>query len=532
MSQEKREKHRMAEATGVMALATLVSRIAGLIRDMVVARVFGAGFVTDAFFMAFTIPNLLRRFFAEGSLTAAFVPTFTDVTIHQGASEARQVARICVTLLLLVMLAVVTLGILASPWVVKTIGYGFAGTAGKLALTDLLNRIMFPYLLLISLVALFAGILNVRGHFLMPALSPVILNLAMIGCALLLAPTMDQPILALAIGVLIGGVAQLGMQLPVLYRYGYDLRLDFNLRHPAVVRITRLMLPGIAGVAIYQINVLVTRLLASFLAQGSVSWLYYGQRLFEFPQGVFVVSLAQAVLPTMSRQQAAGDHEGFRNSLQFALALILLVTLPAAIGLALCSEAVYSLFFMRGAFTAQDVTQCARALLWYAPGLMFVGISRVIVPSFYALKDTRTPVLVSFWTLLVNALLGLLLMQIMDHAGLALALTLSALFNAVVLLLLLARRLGDLQLPALAGLMLRLLPGLAGLVLVVRLILSQADWLVPGSLGVRAMLLGAAIGSGGLVYALGAWLTGVDEMRQAWRLVCGKLCGTRPERDG
>lgn len=514
-------------ATGILALATLCSRIAGLVRDMVVARLFGAGFVTDAFFMAFTIPNLLRRFFAEGSLTAAFVPTFTDVYHQQGQDEARRVARICLTLLLLVMLGVVTLGVLASPWVVKAIGFGFAGTPGKLALTDLLNRLMFPYLLFISLVALFAGILNVRGHFLMPALSPVILNLAMIGCALVLAPAMERPILALAVGVLVGGVAQLAMQLPVLYRHGYDLRFDTDFRHPAVRQIARLMLPGIAGVAIYQINVLVTRLLASFLAEGSVSWLYYGQRLFEFPQGVFVVSLAQAVLPTMSRQQASGDHDGFRESLRFALALILLVTLPAAVGLILCSEAVYSLFFMGGAFSATDVVQAGRALAWYAPGLLFVGVSRVVVPSFYALKDTRTPVIVSFWTLLVNAGLGLLLMRFMAHAGLALALTLSALFNAVVLTVLLERRLGRLGLTSIATLLPRLLPGLLGLLLAVRLILNHVDWLSPGAFPERAALLAAAVAGGGLVYLFGAWLCGVKEMRQAWTLLVDRLARRR-----
>jgi len=513
----------MTEATGIMALATLLSRIAGLARDVVVARIFGAGFATDAFFMAFTIPNLLRRFFAEGSLTAAFVPTFTDVLTRQGADEARQVARICVTLLLLVMLGVVTLGLLASPLVVKVIGYGFAGVAGKLSLTDLLNRIMFPYILLISMVALYAGILNVRGHFFIPALSPVILNLAMIGCSLLLAPHLQQPILALAIGVLIGGLAQLIMQIPVLHRHGYDLRLDFHFRHPAVTKVARLMLPGIAGVAIYQINVLVTRLLASFLEEGSVSWLYYGQRLFEFPQGVFVVSLAQAVLPTMSRQQAAGDEEGFRQSLKFAMTLIILVTIPAAVGLVLCSEAVYSLFFMYGEFSAADVSQAARALSWYAPGLLFVGVSRVVAPSFYALKDTRTPVVVSFWTLLVNAVLGYLLMQVMGHVGLALALTLSAVFNAGVLVWLLDRRLGDLRFATLFRLLPRLAPGLLGMLLVVTLLLDQTEWLNEGAFAWRAVLLGSAVCAGGGIYILCAWLFGVDEIRQALQMLMRRL---------
>ncbi|MEJ2471966.1 MAG: murein biosynthesis integral membrane protein MurJ [Desulfuromonadales bacterium] len=521
------EKARITNATGVLTAATLVSRVAGLIRDMVVAAVFGAGLVTDAFFVAFTIPNLLRRFFAEGSLTAAFVPTFTDVLHREGTDEARQVLRICWTLLLLVLVGVTVLGILGSPWLVKLIGFGFAGTPGKLALTDLLNRLMFPYILFVSLVALFAGVLNVAGHFLLPALSPVVLNLAMIGAAFVLAPRLEEPITGLACGVLLGGLLQFLMQLPVLARYGYDLRPRFNFRHPAVVRIVTLMLPGLAGVAIYQINVVVTRLLASFLEQGSVSWLYYGQRLFEFPQGVFVVSLAQAVLPTISRQVTADDRDGFNESLRFALILILLVTIPAAAGLVLCNQAVYSLFFMRGSFTAFDVAQSAQALAWYAPGLLFVGISRVIVPCFYALKDTRTPVWVSFWTLLVNLLAGLLLMRWMGHAGLALALTLASVFNALVLLVLLSRRRGDLQLGGVFRSLSRILPAAIIMSLVVLVVLAQADWLTPGPFLARLALLTGGVGIGVLVYAVTLWVFGVREIHQAWGLLRERIMRRR-----
>ncbi len=442
------EKRRIAHATGIMALATGLSRVAGLIRDVVVAAIFGAGTVADAFFVAFTIPNLLRRFFAEGSLTAAFVPTFAEVHHRDGLAASKEVLRICMTLLVLVLAGVTVCGILASPWIVKLIGYGFSGVPGKLELTDLLSRIMFPYIFFVSLVALLAGALNVRGHFLSPSLSPILLNLAMIFSAWLLSPRFDQPIVALAVGVLLGGLLQLLLQIPVLYRYGYDLRPDFRFRHLAVKRITRLMVPGIVGVAIYQINVVVTRLFASLLQEGSVSWLYYGQRLFEFPQGIFVVSLAQAVLPSMSRQLADHDQAGFRESLRFALALILLITVPAAAGMACCGQAVYSLFFLGGAFTANDVTQSAAALAWYAPGLVFVGVSRVVVPTFYALQDTRTPVWASFWTLMVSIGCSVLLMGPMQHHGLALALTISSVFNAVVLLWLLDRRLGGIELRA------------------------------------------------------------------------------------
>lgn len=517
------EKKRIAKATGIMALATGLSRVAGLIRDMVVAAVFGAGFAADAFFVAFTIPNLLRRFFAEGSLTAAFVPTFAEVHHRDGAEAGREVLRICWTLLLVVMIGVTALGIFASPWVVKLIGYGFTEVPGKLELTDLLNRIMFPYIFFISLVALLAGVLNVQGHFLSPSLSPVLLNLAMIASALLLAPLFAKPVVALAVGVLAGGAIQLLMQIPVLYRYGYDLRPDFRFGHPAVRRVARLMIPGIIGVAIYQINVVVTRLFASLLQEGSVSWLYYGQRLFEFPQGIFVVSLAQAVLPSMSRQLAEHDQPGFRESLRFALALILLVTLPAAIGMVYCAEAVYSLFFLGGAFTANDVAQSATALAWYAPGLIFVGISRVVAPTFYALQDTRTPVMVSFWTLLVSVGCSLLLMGPMQHAGLAVALTVSSVFNAAALLWLLNRRLGGIGLRPMFGLVVRLLPGLLAMSLVVITLLGFADWHSKGSFLLRGALLFSAVACGAAAYLATCWLCRVHEVKQGWDMFARRL---------
>ena len=524
------EKRRIAKATGIMALATGLSRIAGLVRDMVVAAVFGAGYAADAFFVAFTIPNLLRRFFAEGSLTAAFVPTFAEVHHRDGIEASREIFRICWTLLLLVLTAVTLLGILASPWVVKLIGYGFVDVPGKLALTDLLNRIMFPYIFFVSLVALLAGVLNVQGHFLSPSLSPVLLNLAMIAAALWLAPLFSTPIVALAVGVLIGGVLQLLMQLPILYRHGFDLRLDFRFNHPTVRRVAKLMVPGIVGVAIYQINVVVTRLFASLLEEGTVSWLYYGQRLFEFPQGIFVVSLAQAVLPSMSRQLAAKDQEGFRESLRFSLALILLVTLPAALGMIFCAKAIYSLFFLGGAFTGHDVAQSATVLAWYAPGLVFVGISRVVAPTFYALQDTRTPVLVSFWTLLVSIGASLLLMQPMKHAGLALALTISSVFNALVLLWLLDRRLQGIALRSLFGFTVRLLPGLLAMSLVAVGLLGLVDWQVKGVFWQRLLLLLGAVTGGGIAYLAGCWLCRVSEVSKLLELVKARIDRRRQER--
>jgi putative peptidoglycan lipid II flippase len=520
------EKAKIARATGIMGAATACSRVAGLARDMVVARLFGVGFATDAFFMAYTIPNLLRQFFAEGSLTAAFVPTFSEVYVKRGVEEGRRVANICWTLLTVLMVVICLVGILASPLVVRVIGYGFGAVPGKLELTDFLNRLMFPYLFFVSLLALASGILNVLGHYFTPSFSTVLLNLAMIGCALVLGPLFQVPITALAAGVLLGGLLQLLLQLPGLRARGFLPRPDFHFGDPAVRRIARLMLPGIVGVAIYQINVVVSRLLASFLPQGSVSYLYYGQRLFEFPTGIFVVSLAQAVLPAMSRQAALDDKVGFKESLRFALVLIVLVTVPAAVGLALCAVPIYSLFFMNRTFTIQDVLQTGRVLAVYAPGLMFVGVSRVIVPTFYAMKDTRTPVKVSFVTLLVNISLGLLLMGPLKHVGLALAVSLSSMFNATVLLWLLRRRIGTLGLTRIGGSLLRILPALLAMALVVYLLLGLTDWSKPAMMVEKGMVLAAAVAVGGLVFLFSCLALGVEEVRDVVQMLRRRLTRT------
>ncbi|WP_026362265.1 murein biosynthesis integral membrane protein MurJ [Geopsychrobacter electrodiphilus] len=515
-------RRKISTAALVMALATFISRIAGLVRDVVVARIFGAGFVSDAFFMAFTIPNLLRRFFGEGALTAAFVPVYTEISAQQGEEESRLLACRCVTLLSMVMLIVVAAGMLLAPWVVKGIGFGFSDISGKLELTTRLTQIMFPYVGLVSLLALLTGILNVRGHFFLPSLSPLLLNAGMIFGALWLGSYFTHPIYGLATGVLLGGGAQLLLQYPVLLRYRVRLRPDFHFRgDPALRQIFRLMLPGIAGVAIYQINVVVTRLLASFLPQGSVSYLYYAQRLFEFPQGIFIVSLAQAVLPMMSRHVADGDEHAFKDSLQFALSLMVVFTLPALLGLIICARPIYSLFFMGGEFGTTALDATSLTLMYYAPGLLFVGLSRVAAQTFYALKDTRTPVLVSFWTLLVNVSLGLMLMGPMQYLGLALSLTLASAFNAFLLIFLLRRRVGPFLREAMIRPLRGVLPATIGMGLVAYVVVNLCDWTQPGAVWLKSFLLLGSITAGVSVFLLICALLKVDEIARGWQLLRG-----------
>jgi len=517
------EKRNIARAAGILGSATMLSRIMGMVRDMVVSRLFGAGLATDAFFAAFQIPNMLRRFFAEGALTSAFVPTFSAALNQRGENSARELANICFTLLTIVMAAITLAGIICSPWIVGVMFPGFKSVPGKYELTVLLNRIMFPYIFFISLVALCMGILNTLRHFFTPAISTVFLNISMVLAALLLRGFFEVPITALAAGVLIGGLIQLAIQLPVLWRKGFPFRLDFRFRDPEVRRIALLMLPATFGVGVYYLNITVSAILASLLPQGSVSYLYYAQRLFEFPQGVFTVAVAQAVLPSMSRQAAAGDLDGMKESLAFGLRLTLFVTIPAMAGLLACSTPIFSLLFMGGEFDYAKAVNSARALVFYSLGLSFVAMTRVLAPAFYALKDTRTPVWTAFIAFLLNVVFSLVLMGPLLHGGLALATTLSALANMLLLLWLLRRKIGRFGGRGILVTGLKSLVASIPMTATVYYACRFMDWSQSGQKPAKLLVLGGAIGAGVMVYAVLARLLRSDEALELAAIVRRKL---------
>ena len=519
------EKKNIARAAGVLGFATIISRIMGMVRDMVVSRLFGAGFATDAFFAAFQIPNMLRRFFAEGALTSAFVPTFSEWYTQKGEDEARELANICFTLLTIVMAAVTLFGIVFSPQIVHLMFPGFVNVppvtlpngevVTKLDLTVLLNRLMFPYIFFISIVALFMGILNTVRHFFTPAISTVFLNLSMIGCAVFLHTRFAIPITALAVGVLLGGVLQFLLQLPTLYRKGFHIRPRFGFRHPAVRRIALLMGPSVFGVGVYYLNITVGNILASLLPQGSVSYLYYAQRLFEFPQGIFTVSVAQAVLPSMSRQAAAGEMEGLKESLGFGLRLTLFITIPAMVGLMVCATPIFSLLFMGGAFDYDKAVQSGRALFFYALGLAVVALVRVLVPAFYSQKDTRTPVVVAFVAFILNFLFSIMLMGPLRHGGLALASTLSALCQMAMLLYLLRKKIGRFGGRGIFVAGAKAAVASIPMTLLVAWVMRLTDWTVAGHKAVKGATLLGGVGGGVVVYFLCAHLVHCDEARDA-----------------
>lgn len=517
------EKRNIARAAGILGSATMLSRVMGMVRDMVVARLFGAGLASDAFIAAFQIPNMLRRFFAEGALTSAFVPTFSGTLTQRGEDEARELANTCFTLLTIVMAAVALLGILFSPWIVSLMFPGFRAVPGKFELTVLLNRIMFPYIFFISLVALCMGILNTLRHFFTPAISTVFLNISMILAAILLRGFFEIPITALAVGVLIGGLVQLVLQLPVLWRKGFPIRPRFAFRDPEVRRIALLMLPSIFGVGVYYLNITVSAILASLLPQGSVSFLYFAQRLFEFPQGIFTVSVAQAVLPSMSKQAAEGNMAGMKESLAFGLRLTLFITIPAMAGLMVCSTPIFSLIFMGGAFDYAKAVNSAQALMYYSLGLSFVAMTRVLAPAFYALKDTRTPVWTALVAFLLNLGFSLALMGPLRHGGLALATTLSALGNMLLLLWFLRRKIGAFGGRGIMQCGVKSLAASLPMAVTVWYLCRFADWSLAGHKATKGLVLGGAIVAGVAIYVVCVRLLRSEEALEALSLLKKKL---------
>jgi len=434
------ENKRVAKAAGVIGIFTLLSRIFGFIRDMVVAWFFGAGMLTDAFFVAFRIPNMLRRLLAEGSLSMAFVPVFTEYLTKKGQTEAFSMAKSTIRVLSVVLVFISIIGIIAAPGIVRIMAPGFVGL--KYDLTVLLTRIMFPYIFFVCLVALSMGILNVLGHFAAPALAPVFLNLAIIGAALFLSPFLQHPVIGLAIGVLIGGLLQLILQIPFLIKKGLFFWQKAPFYHPGVKRIIILMGPAVFGAAVQQINLFIGTLLASLLPDGSISYLYYADRLVEFPLGILAISLSVAVLPTFSRQAAGKNLSEWKNTFAYAMNLTFFITLPAMVGLMVLSQPIITLLLQHGEFSAHHTVLTARALVYYSVGLWAFSTVRILISAFYSLQDTKTPFKIATISVIMNILLSIGLMGPLLHCGLALATALSSMVNFVLLTYCLRKKIG------------------------------------------------------------------------------------------
>jgi putative peptidoglycan lipid II flippase len=490
---------------------SLISRVLGYIRDMLQAFFLGTGIGADAFTLAFVIPNLLRSLTAEGSLTAAFIPTFTRVRRSSSPERTREFTNTVFSSLALIVLGITLLGILFAPALVKGIAYGYKIVPGKLDLTVSLLRIMFPYILFISLAALCSAILNAHFRFGLAASSSIFFNLAMIATVFWAARRTPDPAYAFALGVVVGGLFQLLVQIPAVRGLGYSLRPRWNIRDKAVRKVGRLMLPGIVGLGIFQINLAFSRMLASFLAEGSVSALYYATRLAEVTLGLFAIAMAKALLPTLSYQAAEGDIESVKKTLLFSLKAIAVVTIPASIGLFLLARPIIQVLFERGAFLAESTELTAEALVFLALGLPFASGNLMLKKAFFSLEDTKTPVKVAGISVafyLVTAFLG---MHVLGIGGLALGLAITEVLYFAILWTLLQKKMGGIPSKDLVVLVGKI--GVCAVCMGAALGLLR-HYLTPGSeFGARLLILLVDIGAGLAAYGLCALVLIKSELR-------------------
>jgi len=497
----------IAKSAGVMSVATMLSRLLGLVREQLIATLFSRT-ATDAFYVAFRIPNLLRDLFAEGAMSSAFVPTFTEYLKKREKKEAWELASNILNLLLVGLSLITFFGILFSETLVSKFAGKFRATPGKFELTVLLTQTMFPFLPMVAVAAVLMGILNSHGSFFLPALAPALFNLGSLAVAFGLyfwLPAWGyDPVLGMAIGTLFGGALQLLIQVPSLLKKGFVYSGSLSVRHPGVRRILLLMGPGTIGLASTQVNILVNTWLATSQGEGPVSWLNYAFRLMQFPLGIFGVAIASATLPTVSAQVATGELEGLRKTLSSALRMVLVINIPAAVGLIFLSHPIVALIYEHGKFNQKDTDATAKALIFYAIGLFAYSGIKVLVPAFYALGRSRVPVIISAISVAVNIALNLWLIGPFGYLGLALGTSLTAIGNFVLLFRQLQSSVGSFATSEIFALWLKML--LASVVMGIVSMKSHA-WLMPSgtsvSLASEMWLLGLSIGAGlGTLYGV------------------------------
>jgi putative peptidoglycan lipid II flippase len=435
-----RPQERLLTATTVVGFMTVLSRVTGLARDVAFAAWFGSGPIMEAFIVAFRVPNLMRRFFAEGAFSQAFVPVISEYRTHKSHAETRELVGHAAGTLGVALFAVSAAGVLAAPLLILAFAPGFVGKPGQFDLAVEMLRFTFPYVLFVSLTAFAGSVLNAHRRFAVAAFTPVLLNVVMIVFAGLVGPMLEDPALGLAGGVFVAGVVQLAFQLPFLKRLDLLPRPRVSVRHEGVRRILNLMLPSLFGSSVMQISILLDTLIASFLLAGSVSWLYYSDRLIEFPLGVLGIALATVILPRLSEHHATQSAQTFSDTLDWALRLVVVIGVPAAVGLALLAEPLMATLFLRDEFTQRDAVMAAASLRAYAPGLLAFILVKVLAPGYFARQDTRTPVRVGIQSLALGMTLAIAFVLVLlrtdwapAHAGIAAATTCSALANAGVL---------------------------------------------------------------------------------------------------
>jgi putative peptidoglycan lipid II flippase len=518
----------IARSAGVIGLATMTSRVLGLVRDQVLAYYFGAGDAMDAFRIAFRLPNVLRDLFAEGAMSAALVPTFTRAVASGGKSKAWRVGNNVINLMVVVTGAFVLAGIIFAGSLVTLYAGDFSKIPGKLELTIHLTRLMFPFLAMVTVAAVLMAMLNTVHRFFIPALSPAMFNIGTIVCALLFVPLAPRlgipPIVAIAIGTLVGGAGQVLLQWPALHREGFRYRTTLDLHDEGLRQIGRLMGPGVAGLAAVQVNLFVNSWLATSLGTGAVSWLDYAFRLMYMPIGLFGISIATAALPRISRHAALNDEAGVRRSVSSGLRMMLMLNVPATAGLVALATPIVTMIYERGRFTHADTLSTAGALMCYAPGLVGYSVVKLVSPAFYALGTSRAPVLASVASVVINIGLSLVLVRVLGYEGLALGTAIAALSNAAILLWLLHRRLDGIEGRRLVTALSKI--ALASLVMAGAAYEAERVLQIPfggAGLSTQAIRVFGAIAIGLAVLAGSAHVLRIREFTESLRLVTNRL---------
>jgi putative peptidoglycan lipid II flippase len=517
-------KGKIARAAGLMSIATLISRILGYVKDMILASYFGASAKSDVFFVAFRIPNLLRELFAEGSMSAAFVPVLTETQVKEGPAAANRLVRVVFIFLLAVVGLLCILGIIFAPAIVTVIAPGFVGDQVKFDDAVLLTRIMFPFLLFISLASLVMGALNTRGVFFVPALAPALLNVVTIIAVVFFASSFTNPIISVAIGIVSGGLVQMLFQVPDFWKQGYaffrknrderggklGVREIWN--HPGLRRIGILIAPVTMGMAVHQINTFVGTILASFLATGSITYLYFSMRLIQFPVGIFGVAMSMAILPALAEHAAKKEFATLKDDFSFALRLLFFITVPAMVGLIALRLPIVSALFGHGEYSPEAILCTADALMYYSLGIWAIVGSRVLTSTFYSMQDTKTPLRITVFSVAANIIFSLLLMGPMLHNGLALANSIAAAIGFFLLFHFLRRKLygvgtGRIVKSFAKTGMASALMGICGWIMA-----DSPLWTTGGPVAQKAGMLTALVAVSAAIYFAAVWLLGSEEM--------------------
>ncbi|MGR5284610.1 murein biosynthesis integral membrane protein MurJ [Vibrio maritimus] len=507
---------RLLKSGMIVSAMTLVSRVLGLVRDVVVANLMGAGASADVFFFANKIPNFLRRLFAEGAFSQAFVPVLTEYHASGDKDKTRDLIAKASGTLGVIVTIVTLLGILGSSVVTALFGFGWfldwlndGPAAPKFELASLMLKITFPYLWFITFVALSGAILNTLGKFAVSSFTPVFLNVMIIACAWFLSPNLAQPEIGLAIGVFLGGFVQFAFQIPFLIKEGVLVRPKWGWRDPGVTKIRTLMIPALFGVSVSQINLLFDTFIASFLATGSISWLYYSDRLLEFPLGLFGIAIATVILPALSRKHVDAQSEGFAHTMDWGVRMVILLGLPAMLGLMVLAKPMLMVLFMRGEFTPHDVDQASLSLLAYASGLLNFMLIKVLAPGYYSRQDTKTPVKYGIVAMATNMVFNAIFAYFYGYVGLAMATALSAFINMVLLYRGLHRQNVYRITKKTVGFVVRLVIAVAAMVAVLLWQLQDMQQWLSWGLSERIVSLTVLIGLGGVTYLVALLILGI-----------------------